>query len=457
MNHPPINHSVAQLFQQDPDWPVPGRIQDPGQAHGQEQGAERLFVVEERAPVRPQWRIAMVTETYPPEINGVANTVAQAVEGLRARGHAVQLVRPRQAVLDKPGADADTSLALTRGLTIPMYQHLRMGLPCKNALIKMWTFRRPDLVHIATEGPLGWSALQAAIKLKLPVCSDFRTNFQAYSRFYGIGWLQKPIMAYLRKFHNACHASLVPTEALRQQLEGCGLKNLVVIARGVDTRLFSPVKRSAELRRQWGLAADDVAVLHVGRLAPEKNLAALVAAYRRIQQVQPRARLVVVGDGPSRDDLQLRCPDAFFAGFQSGEALAACYASSDMFVFPSLTETYGNVVPEAMASGLAVVAYNDAAAGQLIQHRQNGALANPADEAGFAMLAAEMSIQQDLRKAWGERARGHMLAHGWESVLRRVEATYAATVVQAHAPQPDFVQRWVQPGLASSSPGVEPG
>ncbi len=408
------------------------------------------FVVNELAPARQRWRIAVVTETYPPEINGVANTVAKVVEGLRARDHTVQLVRPRQQVLDRPASTLDVNLMLTQGLTIPMYKHLRMGLPCKNALVKLWSLRRPDLVHIATEGPLGWSALQAAIKLRLPVCSDFRTNFQAYSQFYGMGWLQKPIMAYLRKFHNACHCTMVPTDALRHQLELLGLKNLAVIARGVDTRLFTPAKRNDALRRQWGLEAKDVAVLHVGRLAPEKNLAALAAAYQRIQQVQPRARLVVVGDGPARAELKARCPDAFFAGFQSGEALANHYASSDMFAFPSLTETYGNVVPEAMASGLAVVAFDDAAAGQLIRHRESGALASPADAQGFAMLAAELSIRDDLRKAWGACARVQMLEHGWEAVLRGIEATYASTMVHANSPQPDFLQPWVQPGWVNS-------
>ncbi len=408
------------------------------------------FIVNELAPARQRWRVAVVTETYPPEINGVANTVAKVVDGLRARDHTVQLVRPRQWVLDRPDSTVDVNLMLTQGLTIPMYKHLRMGLPCKNALVKLWSLRRPDLVHIATEGPLGWSALQAAIKLRLPVCSDFRTNFQAYSQFYGMAWLQKPIMAYLRKFHNACHCTMVPTDALRHHLESMGLKNLAVIARGVDTQLFTPAKRSDALRRQWGLAPGDVAVLHVGRLAPEKNLAALAVAYQRIQRVQPRARLVVVGDGPSRAELKARCPDAFFAGFQSGEALASHYASSDMFVFPSLTETYGNVVPEAMASGLAVVAYDDAAAGQLIFHRRSGALASPGDEVGFAMLSAEVSIQEDLRQNWGASARVQMLENSWDAVLRGIEATYVSTIVHANSPQPDFLQPWVQPSLANS-------
>ena len=280
------------------------------------------------------------------------------------------------------------------------------------------------------------------------MCSDFRTNFQAYSAFYGMGWLQKPIMAYLRAFHNRCQGTMVPTEALRRQLAAMGLQRLSVVARGVDTQRFSPAKRRAALRSQWGLAPDDVAVLHVGRLAPEKNLALMVQAYQRIQQLQPRTRLIVVGDGPLRAELQAQCPEALFAGFQAGEALAAHYASSDMFLFPSLTETYGNVVPEAMASGLAVVAYDDAAAGQLIHHRQSGALAARTDASAFVELAGEMAVQADLRRACGQRARAQMLTQGWDAVLGSLEEVYAATIVQAHAPQPDHAQAWLQPGLA---------
>ena len=433
-----------------PEWqPTDTRFINPTEPTHNHQAAPP-FVIDELAPRRPLWRIAMVTETYPPEINGVANTVAQVVEGLRRRDHGVQLVRPRQTALDAPDPARDVNLKLTQGLAIPMYKHLRMGLPCKNALVKLWTVRRPDLVHIATEGPLGWSALQAAIKLKLPVCSDFRTNFQAYSQFYGIGWLQKPIMAYLRKFHNACDCTMVPTQTLASELERAGIKRLAVVARGIDTHRFAPDKRSDDLRRQWGLAPQDVAVLHVGRLAPEKNLVELAATYQRIRQIQPRSRLIVVGDGPSRSYLQAQCPYAVFAGFQSGEALARHYASSDLFLFPSLTETYGNVVPEAMASGLAVVAFDAAAAGLLIQHRQNGGLAAPAEPGAFAHLAVELSVQHTLRRAWGERARENMLAHNWEAVLCGVEAVYAAMLVQARSPQPEFAQAWVAPHLAKA-------
>ena len=384
-------------------------------------------------PVRSRrlFRIALVSETYPPEVNGVANTVARVVTGLRARNHQVQLVRPRQHG-DAPAGRADPGReVLTRGMEIPMYGQLRMGLPCAGTLRRLWTDRRPDVVHIATEGPLGWSALRAATSLGLPVCSDFRTNFHAYSQYYGMAWLNQPIMAYLRRFHNRCHSTMVPTQALRSELDAAGFKPLAVVARGVDTTLFSPVKRDLLLRRSWGVDDDTVVVLHVGRLAPEKNLTLVLQAFARLQSEQPNSRLVVVGDGPSKTDMQAQCPQAVFAGFRSGEALAAHYASSDMFLFPSLTETYGNVTPEAMASGLPVVAFDDAAAGQLINHRASGLLAARANANMFVQLAAELGSDRAQRRSLGERARVRALELGWDSIIRSIERIYGEAVAQA--------------------------
>ena len=157
------------------------------QAHGD------TLLVDDYLPARRSLRVALVTETYPPEVNGVAATFARVVEGLRLRGHELQLVRPRQGADDGVPSDAvvpHDAEVLMRGLPIPRYPQLKMGLPSRRALLRLWSTRRPDVVHIATEGPLGWSALQAATQLKLPVVSDFRTNFHAYSRHYGVGWLR---------------------------------------------------------------------------------------------------------------------------------------------------------------------------------------------------------------------------------------------------------------------------
>jgi len=409
------------------------------------QPEEADIVIDEVAPVRRSLRIGFVTETYPPEVNGVAATIARLIEELRARNHAVQLVRPKQDRHDGGAPEERFHEVLMRGLPIPRYPNLKMGLPSKRALVQLWTARRPDIVHIATEGPLGWSALQAAHRLKLPVSSDFRTNFHAYSRHYGVGWLHKPIMAYLRKFHNLAHCTMVPTEALKRALAEYGFRNLFVLARGVDTKLFDPARRSEELRRRWGAAPDDLVLLHVGRLAPEKNLEALVAVHRVMRRVNPRVKLVLVGDGPARRWLQAQRPDAHFAGMRYGEDLAAHYASGDLFVFPSTTETFGNVTPEAMASGLPVLAYNYAAAGALIRSGVNGLLAPLDDAPRLVEIAAELARDPSPLPELGRRARETACAMGWDRIAEQAESIFASTIINAplsqrlarlHAPAP---------------------
>jgi glycosyltransferase involved in cell wall biosynthesis len=306
-----------------------------------------------------------------------------------------------------------------------------MGLPAKRALARLWTARRPDIVHIATEGPLGWSALQAALRLRLPVSCDFRTNFHAYSRHYGVGWLHRPIVAYLRKFHNLAHCTTVPTEALRRSLAEYGFRNLTVLSRGVDTKLFDPARRSDVLRRFWGAGSDDLVVLHVGRLAPEKNLDALAAVHRVMKRVNPRVRLVLVGDGPARSWMQAQSPDAHFAGMRAGEDLAAHYASGDLFVFPSTTETFGNVTPEAMASGLPVLAYDYAAAGALIRSGVNGMLAPFGDAPRLVEIAAELARDPSPLREMGHRARETALAMGWDRIAEQAESIFASTIGNA--------------------------
>lgn len=398
-----------------------------------------MLNVEVRHPAQRSLRLAVVTETYPPEVNGVAMTIARLVEGLRARNHSIQLVRPRQDKTETAGeADSDTGFheVLMRGLPIPRYPHLKMGVPSKKALVELWSLRRPDLVHIVTEGPLGWSALQAAKRLKLPVTSDFRTNFHAYSQHYGVGWLHRPIVAYLRKLHNQTLCTFVPTEGLRQNLLAHGFENLKVAARGVDTTLFSPAKRSTALRRQWGATDATRVVLSVGRLAAEKNLATVVAAYEALQQTTPDSRLVVVGDGPERKALQARCPDAVFAGTQLGEALATHYASSDVFLFPSTTETFGNVTTEAMASGLAVLAYDYAAAAEYIRSGDNGLLAAFNHTADFVAQAALLAANAEQVHALGAQARQTALGLGWERIVEQVEHSMLAVLRSSAQPRP---------------------
>ena len=395
------------------------------------------FTCQTLPPKRPQLRIAMVTETYPPEVNGVAITLGRLVKGLQVRNHQIQLVRPRQNVDDQPNPTATFSEHLQRGIALPRYEGLKIGLPAKAALTRLWIKQRPDVVQIATEGPLGWSALAAANKLHLPVASDFHTNFHSYSSHYGLGLLRRAIVAYLRKFHNKAAVTLVPTPGIRRELLSYGYENVEIIGRGVDTQLFNPRRRDLSLRTQWGVSENETVVLYVGRLAAEKNLALVFRAFDAMREAHPHSRLVLVGDGPERASWQAKRPDAIFCGVQIGEALAAHYASGDVFLFPSLTETWGNVTIEAMASGLAVVAYDCAAAEEVIRHGENGLKAAVEDESAFIALAVSLAHASELRRRLGLAASTRVAQMSWDAIIDSFERVLLRLAfAQTHQPDP---------------------
>ncbi|MDX9995826.1 MAG: glycosyltransferase family 1 protein [Rhodocyclaceae bacterium] len=380
-------------------------------------------------------RIALVTETYPPEVNGVAMTLGRLADGLAAGGHRMSIVRPRQAQ-EAAGHTPENHL-LTPGLPIPRYPELRFGLPSVRRLLQAWRTRRPDIVHIATEGPLGFSALIAARRLDIPVVSTFHTNFHSYSRHYGIGWLQGSIERYLRWFHNRTATTLVPTPELAEQLACRGFRNVGVLSRGVDTRLFHPGRRSAELRKSWGAGEHDSVVIIVGRMAPEKNLDLALRAFSAIRRLHPNARMVCVGDGPLRETLCRQHPECLFVGTKRGEALAEHYASADLFVFPSLTETFGNVVSEALASGLPVVAFDYAAASDLIVTGENGRSVPPGDASAFIDAAVELVPARHLLADRRTRCTSSVQHLDWSLIHDRYVNLLHETILHHPAHQED--------------------
>ena len=389
-----------------------------------ENSIETAIVVEDYPATRPSLRIAVVTETWPPEVNGVAMTLAKLVQGLSHRNHDVQLIRPRQTKTDSPMSDSSLEEVLMRGMPIPRYPELKLGLPSKKTLVKTWTLRRPDVVHIATEGPLGWSALQAAKVLKLPVTSDFRTNFQSYSKHYGVGWLRKPIVAYLRKFHNATACTMVPTRELMRTLSQNGFANLKVVSRGVDTKLFNISKRDTSLRSSWGATDETKVLISVGRMAPEKNLDQVLKTYESLKSTGQAFKLVMVGDGPLKDQFQKRYPEIIFPGMLTQSNLAAYYASSDLFIFPSQTETFGNVTLEALASGIPVLAFDCAAARDWVQTGVNGWLVAENNPEGFAAQAVTIFNSKDLLEKITQSTRQQVVHLDWDQIAEQVESVF---------------------------------
>ena len=383
-----------------------------------------------RAPPASPVKLALVTETYAPEINGVAMTLQRLVRGLARRGHEVSVIHPRLkgALPHDPADPAGLTHVLVPSLPLPFYRELRIGLPLYWRLKKLWRVRRPEVVHVATEGPLGWAALQAARHLGLPVSTSFHTNFQQYTQQYMFRAMHDIALGYLRAFHNRAACTLIPTDQARAELVAQGFQRVGVFSRGVDGELFHPARRDEALRRSWGVAADEPVFLYVGRLAVEKNIDLAVTAFLRAQAVEPRAHFVLVGDGPARAGLEKRYPQFHFAGMRRGEELAAHYASGDAFLFPSTTETFGNVVTEALASGLAVLCYDYAAGRQHLRHWANGVLA-PFGESDAFVAAAEELMRR--RAEWpGLRAAARATAEGitWERVFAAFEDTLAQVI-----------------------------
>ncbi|MCZ6674154.1 MAG: glycosyltransferase family 1 protein [Verrucomicrobia bacterium] len=344
-------------------------------------------------------KICLVTETFPPEINGVSMTLNRLVNGLSQKGHEIHVIRPKQFKTDgekKPEAYTEN---LVFGVPIPGYDILKLGIAGFGELKKNWKSFEPDVIHIATEGPLGTQALFSALRNKVPVVSSFHTNFHSYGKHYHLGWLTGIGLAGLKYFHNKTRLTFVPSEDLRQDLEAEGFKNLKIMSRGVDTELFSPAKRDLELRKTWGVAEDQPVMIYVGRLAGEKNIPLAVKAYEQVLPLCPDMKFVLIGDGPLRGSIEKAHPELIFAGMQRGEDLARHYASGDVFLFPSVTETFGNVVTEALASGLAVLGYDYAAPGRYIKEGHNGWLA-PFDDSDAFLRQSEKIFQS--QSAWPE-------------------------------------------------------
>jgi glycosyltransferase involved in cell wall biosynthesis len=275
------------------------------------------------------------------------------------------------------------------------------------------------VVYIATEGPLGWSAVRAARRLRVPVFSGFHTNFHSYSEHYHLGWLRFLILRYLCGFHNRTFGTVVASVELRDRLHAIGIKNVSVLGRGVDSQLFRPERRSAALRRMWGASDHDLVVLYVGRVAAEKNLGLAIEAYRAMQRVNQAVKFVIVGDGPLRATLQNQHADVIFAGVHKDKELAKRYASADVFLFPSETETFGNVTLEAMASGLVVVAYDYAAARMHITDGKTGVLIPCGQSSAFVGAAAKLARETQSLAKMRRQGRAHAATLDWQYVVDR--------------------------------------
>lgn len=363
-------------------------------------------------------------------------TFGRIARELGRRGHRVTVCRPAREDLGREIVASDFVEELFPGIPIPGYSLLRLGLPARRRLLRSWQQNRPDLVHVVTEGPLGASAVSAARALNVPVTSSFHTNFHAYTSHYGFGLFRRAALSWLRRVHNRTARTFAPTTQLCSELSEAGFKNLSVLSRGVDLGHFSPARRSAELRASWGAGPNDLVVLHVGRMAAEKNYPLLFEAFTAMQAANPRIRCVLAGEGPLKAQLTRDYPQHTFAGFFSREEIGRYYASADIYIHASLTETFGNVLTEALASGLAVAGFNYAAAHQFVENEVNGLTVPTNEPKELVAAAVRLATNADLRDRLRARARAALLEQSWDHVIERFETDLLAVTTQHANPRP---------------------
>ena len=383
-------------------------------------------------------KLAIVTDTFPPDVNGVAMTLERLAAGLICRGHAVEVIHPGISGLQGEAGSGGFTEVCMPGFAVPRYAFARLGWPRPVFLHKRWQGQRPDVIYLATEGLLGYSALRAARKLKIPVVSGYHTHFPQYLTDYHLGLLGPAMLYWLRKLHNATSCTLVPTEETRHLLLSQGFRNVEIMERGVDTALFHTGRRNRDLRQRWQAGPSDTVLLHVGRVAAEKNLAPVFQAWELAKAQFPTARLVLAGDGPQRAQWAAKYPDAVWTGFLTGTDLAETYASADLMLFPSRTETFGNVLLEAMASSLPTISYHLAASRRFVDPGHNGYAATQETDDAFLRQVIRALRERRRWSTVGEAARVSVQSQSWPQVTRVFETTLmkAAGIHPAAAPAP---------------------
>lgn len=367
----------------------------------------------DKSEIYTRMKIDIVTDTFAPDVNGVAMTLGKLIHGLRMRKHRVHVIHT--GLVAKPGETC------TAAVPLPGYNSVRIGLPKPFELRARWIKKRPDAIYVATESLLGKSALKAANALGIPVATGFHTNFHQYMGQYGMRGLRPMAMAYLKNFHQRAAWTMTPCRDMVERLKAEGVENVSLLGRGVDTELFAPGKRCESLRATWGARPAVPVAIMVGRVAAEKNFELAMHTFERMRQEVPDLCCVVVGDGPLLAKLAEKYPWVQFAGVKTGEDLAKHYASADVLIFPSETETFGNVLLEGMASGLATVSFDYAAAALHVRAGINGFKSIKGDDEEFTRLAVEALLlrpDHELRITARESAEDL----GWNDVVSEFES-----------------------------------
>ncbi|MDQ0231151.1 glycosyltransferase family 4 protein [Metabacillus malikii] len=370
-------------------------------------------------------RIAIFTDTFAPDVNGVARTLKRLTDYFEKRGYEYRVFAPEST------SESRFSSHIHRFTSLPffLYPECRLALP--NMLhVKAELLRfKPDLIHVATPFNIGLCGLHYAKKLNIPIVGSYHTDFDQYLDYYDLQFLSKFLWKYMHWFHRPLRKIFVPSYETMEQLKRKGFSNLRIWGRGVDCSLFHPnydkhtTREKFQLQRKFTLT-------YVGRLAPEKDIETLMKLARQLPEpYNSQIEWVIVGDGPSKEEMMKNAPaNMTFAGYLNGKQLAEMYSYSDLFIFPSPTETFGNVVLEALAAGTPVVCANSGGVKNIIKHDVTGILCEPKNVDQFKQAIIQLLSNEEQRVNMGKEARSYALTQSWDHILEGLLKEYVDTV-----------------------------
>ena len=374
--------------------------------------------------------MALFTGNYNYIKDGVALTLNRLVAFLERRGVPVLVFAP---VAETPAFESVGELVPVPSFAIPTRKEYRIATGLPAAQRKRLEAFRPTLFHIAVPDILGYQALKLAERWNVPVVASYHTRYDTYLRFYGLGLFEKLGQRYMRNFYNRVRRVYPPSESMAEIIRQDGQSQHVEVwARGVDSELFSPDKRDMTWRRSLGIADDEVAISFAGRLVKEKNVAIYMRVMNALAAKGLKVKPLVIGDGPEMTTMKAGLRNGVFAGFLHAQALARAYASSDIFFFPSESETFGNVTLEAMASGLPAVNAIASGSNSLVTEGETGYLVNARDEQGLAARLETLVQDESLRRTMGEAARQRALTFSWDHILSGLLDSYRTVLREAH-------------------------
>jgi len=361
-----------------------------------------------------RFKVALFTGNYNHIRDGVSLTLNRMVKFMLENDVEFKIFGP---TIDKPALEHEGDFVAVPSLSLPGRPEYRMSTSLSSEAKRHLREFKPDLVHIATPDVLGYKALRWAMDHQKPVVSSYHTHFTSYLKYYKLSFFEPLLWKYLNWFYSHCEQLYVPTSSMADWLKEMGVvTNLKIWARGINTEQFTPENRDEEWRQKMGFKPDDIVVTFVSRLVWEKNLKLFSDVLNRLMEKYDHVKAMVVGDGPAGNELKQILPNAVYAGFLTGDDLSKAYASSDIFFFPSDTETFGNVTLEAMASGLPCVVADAVGSKSLVDHEENGYLAPVEKSDLFYSYIDELVRNPGLRKKMADASRQKAGGYSWQNI-----------------------------------------